>query len=120
MYRRSGMRDWFDPSCTPGTDPNCVPHWYCYVPFMATPDCRASFGEGLRQIASGVTSTVAGTAGTIAGGIAAGVGQGVCSSILGSGQFGQMVCGSPTTAALIGIGGIAVLALLFSGGRRRR
>lgn len=72
----AGLGDWADPGCEPGTE-GCVPHWYCYIPFMATPDCLKSFGEGVKEIASGAAGAVVGAAGEVASGVGEGVGAGV-------------------------------------------
>jgi len=72
MLQRPSLGDWADPSCTPG-EPGCVPHWYCYIPFMATPDCLASFAEGTKEIVSGGASAAGGVVGATAKGVASGV-----------------------------------------------
>jgi len=75
-----GMGDWFDPDCTPGTA-GCVPHWYCYIPLMATPDCVQSFGQGVQELASDVVSPVAGTASAAVTGAVSGVASGAASGL---------------------------------------
>ena len=94
-----GMGDWFDPNCdTPGSVPGqaaCgVPHWYCYIPGMATPDCLASLGNGLTQIGSAVGTAAAGTvnaagqgAGGVLSGLFSGSGSGTLLLIAGIGLF---------------------------------
>lgn len=68
-----GLGDWFEPSCTAGVDnPDCVPHWYCYIPLMATPDCVQSFAAGVKEIASEAGTAVTTTAGAVIEGAAQG------------------------------------------------
>jgi len=73
---RMGLGDWFEPNCdTPGSVPGqaaCgVPHWYCYVPGMATPDCLASLSEGLTEIGSDLGGAAAGVPDAAGKGLAA-------------------------------------------------
>jgi hypothetical protein len=112
-----GLGDWFDPSCVPGTDPGCVPHWYCYVPGAVTPDCLASLGVGIKQVTADVTGAAVGAAASVGSGVVQGVGQGVCSQMFGTGNLGSMVCKNPMASALIGVG-LLVGVLLLAGGRR--
>lgn len=94
----SGMGDWFQPTCTPGT-PDCVPHWYCYIPGAATPDCLASLGQGVSQITQGAASA----AGNVVGSVAGGVASGTCLATLGNSSLAQSICGSPVQWALVGL-----------------
>jgi len=110
IRRKRGFGDWFDPSCEPGT-PGCVPHAYCYVPFMATPDCLASFGEGVKEIAGGAGSAVGGVVGSAV--------SGVVSGVVGDGSGSG--AGSFPWVPVVAIAGLAVFALVaFSGGSPRR
>jgi len=103
------LGDFTAPDCTPGTA-GCVPHWYCYIPLMATPDCLASFAAGTKALTQDVTSAAVGTVTAAASGAAAGAvagtGQGTCLGLLGGSSFAQTVCQNPTVAAL---GGAAIL-----------
>lgn len=98
-----GLGDWFTPNCdtagsVPGQAACGVPHWYCYIPGMATPDCLASLGEGLTEIGGGVGAAVGGTVNA--------VGQGAGATLAG------MFQGSGTgTLLLIGGGLLLLLAL---------
>lgn len=108
------LGDFADPSCTPGSE-GCVPHWYCYIPLMATPDCLASFAAGTKALTKDVTSAAVGTATAAAGGAVAGVvqgtGQGTCLGLLGGGSFAQTICQNPTVAVL---GGAAIFLGLIA------
>ena len=114
------LGDWTAPDCTPGA-PDCVPHWYCYIPFMATPDCLASFAQGTKQIVSGTVGAATGTIAAAAGGAAAGAvegtGKGTCTGLLGAGQFAQTVCNNPVVAVL---GGTAILFGLITLFKKRK
>ena len=109
-----GVGDWFaPPDCPPGS-PGCVPHWYCYIPGMATSDCFASFVQGTSELGQ-----AAGTA--VAAPVAAAVG-GLFKGLFNPGA-GQQGC-DPTafwcnygSAVLIG-GGLLALILIMGGGRR--
>lgn len=74
MSYRIGLGDWFAPDCQPGSA-GCVPHWYCYVPGMATPDCLASLTTGLEVIGSDVGAAVGGTAAAVGSGVVSAVGS---------------------------------------------
>lgn len=106
---RGGMGDWFTPDCTPGTA-DCVPHWYCYIPGMATPDCLQSLQVGLEQIGSDVGSAVGGVVGA---------------TVSGAGSAAASTATSLASFPVIWIvGGIAALyflgpMLMQRGGRRR-
>lgn len=111
-----GLGDWSEPACPPGT-PGCVPHWYCYVPFMATPDCWQSFvqgvsagssaiGEGAGEVVGGVVSGAVTGAG---GGLATGIGSGIGA---GTGTTGGGMSGTIITVALI-IGGAMLVSKLL-------
>jgi hypothetical protein len=69
---RSGVGDFSDPSCPPGQK-GCVPHWYCYIPGMATPDCWASFQTGLTEIAAAPGQLVTQTIQSAVKGVACGI-----------------------------------------------
>lgn len=105
MALSRGMGDFSTPSCQPGT-PGCVPHWYCYIPFMATPDCLASFAQGTKELTTDVTSAATGTVAAAASGAVAGAvqgtGQGTCLGLLGGGAFAQTVCQNPAVSILTG------------------
>lgn len=115
-YRsRRGVGDWFEPSCPPGS-PGCVPHAYCYVPGMVTPDCIASFGQGVKEIA--------GAAGQAAGGVLGSAVKGVVSGTLNPpcDPDTDPSCGEDSgvpswvwIAALVGVGAM----VLMQTGRRR-
>ena len=94
----ASLGDWFDPSCTPGTA-GCVPHWYCYIPLMATPDCVQSFGVGVSEIASDIASPIVGTATAAVGGAASGLASGVATG-LGSSVLGTVLIIGGIAAAL--------------------
>jgi hypothetical protein len=66
-----GLGDWFEPDCTPGT-PNCVPHWYCYIPGAATPDCLLSLQQGFNTIGSAAGQTVGGVVNSTVTGVVQG------------------------------------------------
>lgn len=100
------LGDFSAPDCPPGSA-GCVPHWYCYIPLMATPDCIASFAAGTKALTTDVTSAAVGTVAAAAGGAAAGAvqgtGQGTCMGLLGGGGFATKVCQNPTVAVLGGL-----------------
>lgn len=102
-YRRRGVGDWFSPDCDPGS-PGCVPHLYCYIPGMATPDCLASLSQGLQTIGSDVGSAVGGTAAAAASGVVSGATSAVSTA------------GTDLSTPLIwlGIGGAALLLLVIA------
>ena len=109
--RLRGIGDWSDPSCEPGS-PGCVPHWYCYVPLMATPDCLASFGQGVKEIGGAVGSTVGSTVGSAIGGAVQGVVGGVLDP-QGSGGSGVGLPGLPNWVLPVGLG-IAGLVIFMA------
>lgn len=87
-----------------------VCHWYCYIPFMATPDCLQSFQAGTAQIAQGATSAATGTVTSFVGGIASGIGAGLNPG------------GSAQTSSILGtviVASAAVFAVLLLTGKRR-
>lgn len=103
-----GMGDWFPPNCdTPGSvpgQPACgVPHWYCYIPGMATPDCLASLQEGMQEIGGSVGSAV--------GGMVNAVGSGAGSALAGS-----LTSSGSGTLILVGIAAVIAFSLFM--GRR--
>src|ERR1019366_6767308 len=103
----------FDASCPPGS-PGCVPHWYCYIPFMATPDCLASFTEGVKEMGTAVGSAAGGVAAAAVSGTVGGVAQGIEETLFP---------GSSTTnwALYLGLAAAAAFALVaFGGGSARR
>lgn len=100
-----GLGDWADPSCEPGTA-GCVPHWYCYIPLMATPDCLQSFAAGTEAIVSGTASTVGGVVGATAKGVA----SGALDAVTGGTALSN-------TGLLLIAGGVTALVLLTRGGR---
>ena len=102
---RLGMGDWFDASCEPGT-PGCVPHWYCYIPMMATPDCLQSFAAGTEAIVSGTAQTVGGVVGATAKGVATGA--------LDAATGGTVLS---NVGLLLGVGGLVAVLLLTKEGR---
>jgi len=107
---RMGLGDWFEPNCdTPGSVPGqaaCgVPHWYCYLPGVATPDCLASLGQGLTEIGSDVGGAVSGTVN------AAGQGAG--------GVLSGLFSGSGTGTLLLIVLGVGAFVILNEGKKRR-
>lgn len=103
----------FDSSCPPGS-PGCVPHWYCYIPFMATPDCLASFSQGVKEGATAVGSAAGSVAASAVSGTVAGVAQGIEDTLLPGSS-------STNWALYLGLAGIAAFALIvFGGGSSRR
>jgi len=115
MRRLTGFGDWFDPSCQPGT-PGCVPHWYCYVPGMATPDCWASFVQGTQELGQAAGTAVSAPVTAAVGGIF----QGLVNP--GAGNPGcdpsAFWCNYGSLAIMAGIGIFAVAALSGKRGRR--
>lgn len=116
----SGVGDWFDPSCTPGQK-GCVPHWYCYIPAMATPDCWSSFQTGLTEIAAIPGQAVTQSVGAAVKGVACGVfGKQI-------GDDGSCACPDPEDfwcnygmwVILGAVGIILVVPALQTRGRRR-
>lgn len=113
---RRGMGDFTTPDCTPGL-PGCVPHWYCYIPGAATPDCLASLVTGTGELATAAGSTV----GQIAGNVATGAVGGVLAGLFRP----SSACDPSDWWCQYGIwvlvaGGVAAAAVLFSGKGRRR
>jgi hypothetical protein len=98
-----GLGDWFAPDCTPGSA-GCVPHWYCYLPLMATPDCLASFESGVEEGASDIVAPVAGTVSAAVGGAASGAAAGLSSGLLTGG----------TTGTVLIVGGVLIVAALLA------
>ena len=97
----------FDASCPPGSA-GCVPHWYCYIPFMATPDCLASFSEGVKEGATYAGSAVGSVAASAVSGAVGGVTQGITDTLLpGSGTNWALYIGLAAAAAfaLVALGG---------------
>lgn len=121
LRRRKGLGDWFTPTCD-ASDPsgNCVPHWYCYVPFMATPDCLQSFGQGVKQIVSAPASAVGTAIGSSVSGATSGLVQGIVDSTVGSNDGSSPGFSIPWgTVALVAV--VAVLAIgAVGGGSPRR
>lgn len=106
-----------DADCTPGTA-GCVPHWYCYIPFMATPDCLASFQEGTKELASAGATAATGTVVAAVGGAASGVSEGVAAGI--NKGFADSVVGGGlglSSGLLLAVGG-GLLAFMFLTSRR--
>ena len=108
----------FDASCPPGS-PGCVPHWYCYIPGMVTPDCVASLAQGVKEAAGAVGTTVGETVGSAV----AGTTQGIVQGILNPQGVGPN--GAPTSstnwALYVGLAAAAAFALMaFGGGSARR
>lgn len=98
-----GLGDWFTPNCdTPGSVPGqaaCgVPHWYCYIPGMATPDCLASLGEGMTELGTGIGTAVGGTVNAVGAGAGA--------------TLGGIFTGSGSGTVLLIAGGVLLLLLL--------
>ena len=116
MLPRPSLGDWFDPSCTPGA-PGCVPHWYCYIPGMATTDCLQSFAEGLKQAGTAIGQTVGGVVGSTAGGVIQGTVQGVTQPEGSDSPTPLPSLPSVGLLALVGAGAVAVLLLARGGGR---
>src|SRR6185437_7230910 len=102
-------------SSTPTAD--CDPtsqvcHWYCYIPFMATSDCLASFNTGTRDLASAATHEVGAATAAVATGAAAGFAKGLTDSP-GNPDNPKAPGLSFTTGLMFAaVGGIAALALL--------
>ncbi len=111
------MGDWSSPDCVPGSY-GCVPHWYCYIPGAATPDCLASLVAGAKE--------VGGDIGNAAGGIVNSTVTGAIGGALGADTFAEPGALGQLVTPLLFIGaavvGLMVLlpALSGSGGRRRR
>lgn len=93
-----GLGDWFEPTCQIG-DPDCVPHWYCYVPGMATSDCLASLGVGVQ--------TIAGGAGQVAGGVVNSAVTGTVQGITGAGSATSSITGNVLTPLLL-VAGVGI------------
>ena len=98
-----------NPGCTPGTA-NCVPHWYCYIPLMATPDCLASFAEGTGELAQAGGQAVGATVSKTVQGAVTGVAQGLANP----NNNNPSAPGLPFSTGLMlaAIGGIAALVML--------
>lgn len=113
---RRGVGDWFSPSCAPGS-PGCVPHWYCYIPGMATSDCWASFVQGTSEIGQATGTAASAPVTAAVGGFVKGLfnpgalDQGCDPSAFWC-NYGSIVL----IAAAVGIG----FVLLQPSGRRRR
>lgn len=107
--------------CTPGTS-GCVPHWYCYIPFMATPDCLASFKEGTSEVASAGASAVTGTVAAAASGVASGVASGIADGFnnANSGNPGTNPFSLSLSSGLILAVGGGLLAFMFLSASTRR
>lgn len=99
-----GLGDWFEPDCVPGT-PNCVPHWYCYIPGAATPDCLASLQQGI--------NTIAGAVGTTAGGAVNSAVTGAVQGATGAeSDTSSMIGNFLTPVLIIGAGLLALYVLV--------
>lgn len=113
---RRGMADFTTPDCTPGV-PGCVPHWYCYVPGAATPDCIASLVTGTGELATAAGATV----GQIAGNVATGAVGGLIGGFLKP----SAACDPSDWWCQYGIwvmaaAGLGAAVIIFSGGKGRR
>lgn len=96
-------------TATPDCDPTQqVCHWYCYIPFMATPDCLASFNAGTTAIATGAGQTV----GTAAGAVITGASAGLAQGLLNPGGTPGAPMSMTTILMFAAVGGIAAMALL--------
>ena len=102
----------FDASCPPGS-PGCVPHWYCYIPLMATPDCLASFTQGVKEMGTAVGSAAGGVAAAAVSGTVAGVAQGIEDTLLPGSS-------STNWALYLGLAAAAAFALVALGGGSAR
>lgn len=118
VRRNRGVGDWFAPDCQPGTA-DCVPHWYCYVPGAATPDCLASLGVGLNQIGQAVGSTVGTTAGAVSSGVLAGAGSGLITNLFSTANCAPTDFWCNNWFWILGAAGVAALVISQTGGRRR-
>lgn len=95
-------------TATSDCDPNSqVCHWYCYIPFMATSDCLASFNAGTKTIASSAGSAVGGAINAAATGAT----KGLADSLLG-GDPNSPGLSMSTGLMLAVVGGIAAMVLL--------
>lgn len=116
MLGMRGLADWSSPDCVPGSY-GCVPHWYCYIPGAATPDCLASLVAGAKEIGGDI--------GNAAGGIVNSTVTGAIGGALGQDTFAPpgSLLSSVTPLLFIGaaVVGLVVLlpALTSSRGRRR-
>lgn len=98
-------------TATPDCDPNSqVCHWYCYIPFMATSDCLASFDAGAGTIASGAGQAVGGAVNAVATNAV----KGFADALLGNSPNNPNSPGMSMTTILMfaAVGGIAAMALL--------
>lgn len=112
--RRRGVGDFTAPSCTPG-EKGCVPHWYCYIPGMATPDCWKSFVTGTGELVSGAGEAVGTVARATVENAVSGFFQGALPSAPSSGG------GQVNWALWIGLGlaGVFMVMTLAQPGARR-
>jgi len=115
MLARNGLADFTAPDCPPG-QPGCVPHWYCYIPGAATPDCLASLVTGTGELATSAGSTV--------GQIASNAATGAVGGIL-SGIFTPSAACDPSSfwcnyGIWVILAGVGAALLMANTGRSRR
>jgi hypothetical protein len=113
---RRGVGDFSDPACTPG-EKGCVPHWYCYIPGMATPDCLQSFVTGTGELAQTVGSTVGRATAAAATGATGGLFSGLLNPNAGC-DSSDWWCNYGSFVLIAG--GLVAVFVANQSGRRRR